>query len=80
MVVYYPKIIILFFKDYNRRLVVGNIKEASIYKCKISNTINGVKNEDSAQFTIQLATVEDTNIEIVQGPSPIHVLKPNLVS
>ena len=46
----------------------------------IQNTNNGVKETDSAQFSIKLATVEDTTIEIVQGPSPIHVLKPNLVS
>jgi len=44
----------------------------------IQNIVNGAKTTDFAQFSIQLATVEDTNIEIVQGPSPIHVLKPNL--
>eukprot|EP00116_Pleurobrachia_bachei_P006099 sb/3466361/ len=65
-------------ENYNRRLVVGNIKEACKYKCMIQNTVSGTKVTDSAQFSIQLATVEDTNIEIVQGPSPIHVLKPNL--
>ena len=60
--------------------MIGNINEAAMYNCAVQNTVGGTTVTDIAKFFITVATVEDTNIEIFQGPAPIHVLKPNLVS